>query len=97
MNDVETAGAHDFAKQARAAGANASRRNCVNGETFRECALFEGAAAECDQFDIVSARAQSPQREQNLILAAAPIRARINVNGRNWHGDASAAPMNAGV
>jgi hypothetical protein len=97
VNDVETARAHDFSQQARAAGANASRRNGVNGETFRECALFEGAAAESEEFHVVAARAQSPQREEDLILAAAPVRARINVDGRNRHGDASAAPMNAGV
>ena len=44
-----------------------------------------------------AARAQSPQREKDLILAAAPIGARIYVDGRNRHGDAIAAPMNAGV
>jgi hypothetical protein len=75
----------------------ASQRNRVNGESFRECALFEGAAAECEELHVVAARAQSPQREEDLILSAAPIGARINVNGGNGHGDASAAPMNAGV
>ena len=89
VNDVEMPLAEDFSEQARATPANVARRNGVDAKAFGRCTFFDSSAAERNQLDSLAARAQAAEGEQDLILAAAPVRARIQMDGRDGHGGQS--------
>jgi hypothetical protein len=91
MQNVKGLLVEDFAQTQRCLQSQKSRGKKMNGKAFGCRATRQGRVAAGHQLRVVTAFAEPSQCEKNLQLAAAPIRARVEVEDFHEHASVSHA------
>lgn len=79
MYDVEALLAHGFAEAQERIEASESRRKRVHRDFLRRSALCEARTAPSQELRVVTALMLAPQRHEDLMLAAAPVGASVQM------------------
>jgi hypothetical protein len=79
VHDVKSLCSQEPSQEQSADGARKVRRNRVDAESFGLGAALERPAGQGDDLGLMAAGTKTAQQKQNLVLASAPVGARVEM------------------